>query len=780
MNKLSFSTFFLILFISATDLLSGSYGTISGRVINATTKSPLNSANVTIIGTKLGAETDSLGQFYITRVPVGLQRIKVEYIGYLPKIKTDISVSVGKVVSVSVEIKERSYQLEEAVFTLGYFPEDEKTETSRISLSSEEIRRFPGGFEDVVKTVSTLPGISINTSGGRNDLLVRGGGPSENLFLINDIEVPNINHFSNQGSSSGSLSFVNLEFVDDVSFSTGGFSVEYGDKMSSTLGLKIQDKKLKDFETKLNISASQYGLNFKTPLYDKGSLIFSARKSYLDLIFKAAGLPFVPVYTDFNLFLNYDLSPNDKLFFMGLLAIDEVDRDMSSEENKVKNGNLMDNSQNIFIGGINYRRLVLGGYLDFILSSNVYKYDFEQMDKDEVPYFSSNSIENETNLKINYFTTLSNKIGVKSGISYKRIFVDNETVFADSIYDQNGNKIPSSSLGLDGDLIQNNSSNKYSFYTDWDYILNSKLDFKFGIRWDYYDFLNNKHTFSPRGSIKYRYNPVLSFKLSGGIYYQSPSTVWMTNEANRDLKPLRNEMGVLGASYFVNDDFRLNVETYFKNYTDLPSGTIEGVNDHIVITNTGIGYGGREDNFQSFGYAELSSGGKAYSYGADISIQKKYSDTPYYGLASLSYSKTIVTPNNNKEYPSQYDQRVIFNLSGGYIFNPEWELAFKFRYYTGIPYTPVYIPSENPENPGFVKNIPDEFLEDRLSAGHHLDIRVDRTFNFKSSTLIAYVDIQNIYNYKLPEVPKYDFWENKINRHRSIGILPTIGLSYEF
>ncbi|MBN2833535.1 MAG: TonB-dependent receptor [Candidatus Delongbacteria bacterium] len=779
MKKLNISLI-IALFVMSYNLYSNNYGVISGRVIDSDTKSPLPFANVTIIDTKLGAETDSLGQFYITNVPVGLQRVQVQYIGYLPQIKTDVSVSTGKVAFVEIRIEENSYQLEEAVFTLGYFPEDEKTQTSTVSLSSEEIRRFPGGFEDVVKTVSTLPGIAVNTSGGRNDLLVRGGGPSENLFLVNDIEIPNINHFSTQGSSSGSLSFVNLEFVDDVAFSTGGFSAEYGDKMSSTLALKIQNKNIKDYETKLNISATQYGANFKAPLFDNGNLIFSARKSYLDLIFKASGLPFVPVYTDFNLFANYDLSPEDKLFVLGLVAIDEIDRDQSSEENRIRNSGLLDNTQNIFIGGISYRRLIDGGYFDLILNNNHYRYDFEQVDEDEVPYFSSKAIENESNSKLNIFKAISNKIGIKSGISYKRITTDYETIFADSIYDQNGNKVAAMDLGLDGDLISKNSSNKYSFYSDMDYLLNSYFEFKLGMRVDYYDFLNDKYSFSPRGSVKYIFNQNLSFRLSGGTYFQSPSTVWMTNKANRDLKPLRNDMGVLGANYRIDDDLKLNIEGYYKNYSDLPSGTIEGVNDYIVITNTGIGFGGREDNFQSFGYAELNSGGKAYSYGADISMQKKYSDTPYYGLTSLSYSKTIVTPNNNKEYPSQYDQRIIFNLSGGYIFNPRWEVAFKFRYFTGIPITPVYIPSENPENPGFVKNLPDEFLKDRLDAGHHLDVRVDRTFNFEKSTLIAYIDIQNVYNYKIPEIPRYNFWEDKIQKYSSIGILPTIGISYEF
>ena len=212
-------------------------------------------------------------------------------------------------------------------------------------MSREEIRRFPGGFEDVVRTVSTLPGVAINASGGRNDLLVRGGGPSENLYIINNIEVPNINHFGTQGNSSGSLSFVNLDFVDNITFSTGGFKARYGDKMSSVLELKMTEGRNDRFGSKLLVSATQYGLNFEGPVTDRGNFIFSARQSYLDLIFKAAGLPFVPVYTDFNFLAHYDLSPRDKLFFLGLSAIDRVNRDQSSLENRVRNSALLDNTQ---------------------------------------------------------------------------------------------------------------------------------------------------------------------------------------------------------------------------------------------------------------------------------------------------------------------------------------------------------------------------------------------------------------------------------------------------
>jgi hypothetical protein len=239
-------------------------------------------------------------------------------------------------------------------------------------------------------------------------------------------------------------------------------------------------------------------------------------------------------------------------------------------------------------------------------------------------------------------------------------------------------------------------------------------------------------------------------------------------------------MGIIGWDYLARNDTRFSLEGYYKRYRYLPTGTISGVTDYIVQTNTGTGYGGREDDFQSFGYFSMESNATGKSYGLELLIQKKFSEIPCYGLISFTYNKTEVTAGNGLTYPGQYDQRFIFNLSGGYIFNEKWEISTKFRYFSGVPYTPVYLPQENPIYPGRIQNLPEEYLLGRLPAGHHLDIRIDRYFTLGNSTLIVYLDIQNIYNYKIPVRPNYDFWNNTIETSNSIGILPSIGISFEF
>jgi hypothetical protein len=771
---------FILLILAAISLYAQTpTGSISGTVIDARTKEPLIAVNVLVLDTSFGAATDTEGRFNISRLPVGSYRLRFNYIGYISGLKTDIVVKSAQPAVVNIELEQSVLEGKNVLVTAGYFVEESKAQPSVIGLSREEIRRFPGGFEDVVRTVSTLPGVAINNAGGRNDLLVRGGGPAENLFTINGIEVPNINHFGTQGTSSGSLSFVNLDFVQDVTFSTGGFSARYGDKLSSVLSLTMTDAHNKHWEPKLSIAATQYGFDIENALGNNGNFIFSARRSYLDLIFKAAGLSFIPVYSDFNLIAHYDLSPRDKLFLISLSAIDNVDRDLTTLKNRVENSGIMGSDQYQAMAGINYRRVLNWGFLETTVSTNLFKYGFKQADPHLQEFFRSDAREREINANIVHYWVASKTFGVRTGVASKTILYKNNIAFADTIYDRNGNKLPITQLGVSQNSSVAKTARKFAGFTEIDWTLTPQLELNLGGRVDHYGFIDKKTYLSPRLALQYKLTPRHSLKLSGGTYYQSPSYVWVNNDVNSRLTALRNNMGVLGWEFLIEDDVRFSVETYYKKYDHLPTGTSPGVTDYIVISNTGTNYGGSRENFQSFGYFDMVSQGRGRSYGAEFLVQKKFSSTPYYGLASLSLNKSEVTAKNGLTYFGQYDQRVIFNLSGGYKPNSKWEFTAKFRYFSGVPYTPLYIKGKNPKNPDTIENLPEEYLTARVKPGHHMDIRIDRYFNFNRSTITIYVDIQNVYNNKIPLRPDYNFWNNTIDNNDQIGVLPSIGVSWE-
>jgi len=733
------SILLILFFLLSKTLFSISTGSIRGTVYDENSKNALVAVNIVLIDSQTGVSSDEQGKFILENLPVGTYRIEFSYIGYADELLTDVVVRSGKPTLINVGLVQVNMELDPIIVEAGYFVEEKMIQPSVISLNREEIRRFPGGFEDVVRTVSILPGVSVNASGGRNDLLVRGGGPSENLYVVNNIEIPNINHFNTQGTGSGSLSFINLDFVENVKFSAGGFQARYGNKLSSIVSLDLSEGRTDRFGGKGLISATQFGINLEGPFSKKGSFIFSARKSYLDLIFKAAGLPFIPVYTDFNFIADYELKPGNTLSFVGLAAVDKIDRILDTVEDRVFNSTLLDNTQNQYINGINYRHISKNGYLDIILNANVFKYKLGQADTLKKEYFNSEADEIEYGAKIQRFNKLSNKGNLLLGLSGKWIQNQNITVFADTIYNRSGNRIPLTAIGVQPDRNINTWNSSFAAFLETDWQLNRFTHADLGLRFNYFSVLAEKIYIAPRAGIKFQLTPKHSLKFNYGHYFQAPSPVWLINQENKKLKAMQNRMGIISWDYLVRKDIRFTAETYYKKYVDLPTGTIPGVNDHVVMTNTGTSYGGREDEFQSFGYFDMVSGAKGEAYGIEFLLQKKFSEIPLYGKTSLSFGKSELSAGNKKVYPAGFDQRVIFNLSCGYKFNPKWEVSGKFRYFSGIPITPMYKPSENPITPGSIQNIPQEYLSDRLNGGHHLDLRVDRFFNLKNYTIITFI-----------------------------------------
>jgi hypothetical protein len=760
----------------ATSAVAAGLGSIEGRVVDAQIRAPLPRADVVIASTGRGAYTDLDGRYRIVDLEPGTYSLTFSYVSYETAVATDVVVKPGAPVIVDQELFFSAIEGATIEVRPSFFPDDPGTPVSTVTLSREEIRRFPGGLEDVVRTVATLPGVALLNSGGRNDLLVRGGGPSENLYLIEGIEVPNINHFGNQGTAGGALSFVNLDFVDAVDFSTGGFGAKYGDRMSSSMAIELRGGRSDRLGGKATLSATQFGLNLEGPVAGSGSFLFSARQSYLDLLFRALGQPFIPIYTDLNAFAEVDLSPRYQLSIIGLAALDRIERDLSTEENRVKNAALLDNSQNRWIGGARLRRLVDRGYVDVSLGVNRTDFALAQGDTSQTVYYRSDAVETETALRASTFLRFANLFDLDTGLQLKNADVENRTAFADSVYDRSGNRVPREELDLPARIDLDASGVKLGGWGELHRRFGGALDVSAGLRVDVYEYLDTPTYLAPRFSARFRATERLQLGGSFGTYYQSPSYVWIANPVNDGLRALRNDMAVVGFDYLLRDDLNFSAELYAKRYRDLPAGATEGTS-HLVLTNTGIGFGGNEDDFQSFGYFPLESTGTGNARGIDLLLQKKFSDTPWYGSAGLTLGRSRFTAPNGQTYPGQYDQPVIVSLNAGYVINSKWQLGAKWRYASGAPYTPVYDPALND---GQIQNLPDEYLSARLDAFHALDVRVDRRFSFGSWSMIAFVDIQNIYDHRAQEVPRWDFWNQEIVDRDELGFFPTIGLSGEF
>lgn len=736
-------------------------GIITGKVIDKTTKQPLIGVNLIVVGTSIGAASDIDGNFKIINLQPGTYSVTASYIGFTESSKSDIVVSSTRPKEVNFELAESTINIEGVTVTAGYYNQVITEPLSVTSFSNEEIRRTPGGFEDVVRALSVIPGVA-KQSGGRNDLVVRGGAPSENLYLVDGFVVPNINHFATQGATGGTNSYIDLDYVDKSTFSTGGFSVKYGDKLSSVLGIDLREGRKDRIGGKALISATQFGLNLEGPITDNDDFIFSIRRSYLDFLFNAFGFSFVPQYYDMLFKYNYRIDNNNKLSLLFVGTLDDVNFNNNNMEDQVDNARILASSQKQYTFGVSYRHLMGKGFLNLRYGRNYIAYDSFQKDSLLNPIFLNNSKEATNDFTADMVLKVGKSSEINVGAGYSLIRSKNEIQFTDDFVTSFGDTLPLSYVN------NNNYYHKANLFFLYNTTLFERFVINAGLRGEYFNPLKTKFTISPRASFKYVASSVVSLNFSAGIYRQSPSYIWLAYPGNDKLEPIQVEQFIFGADHLFTPSTRFKLEFFYKNYSKYATSELR---DYLVLANSGSGFGGAEDNYAYFGLEELSSRGTGTSRGIEISVQQKASDIPVYGIASLTYSETRFTAIDNINRVGQYNQNWILNLSGGYILGSDWIFSAKFRFASGFPYTPIY---------QYGAQKVSEYLTEELPISHSLDVRIDKIWDFGGMNLITYIDIQNIYNRKNLNGYRWDYNENKVVGQEEFGILPSIGVSLEF
>ncbi len=763
MRRLRTNPLVLALCIFAANSFSQtSAGSLNGVILAELTQEPIAGANVVILNSTLGAAADVQGRFVIANFPIGTYQVRISAVGYKPVIITDVVIAAARSVELVVRLEDAVISGEEVEVMASYFQRTPDEPVSAQRLSFEEIRRSPGAFEDVVRAISVLPGVA-QAQPGRNDLVVRGGAPSENLFVVDNIEIPNINHFGTQGASGGPLSYINLDFVRETAFSTGGFGVRYGDRLSSVLTIDLQDGRRDHIGGKGTISASQFGINLQGPINEQGSFIFSARRSYLDLIFKAAGFSFVPEYWDFLGRVNYNLDGSNSLTFLAVGAIDDVNFLNKDNDARFDNSRILGTAQRQYASGVTWQHLFAKGLIRTTLGRTYANYDGIQRDSLLNPIFVNKSKEGETSVRADLLFKPTTGTELSFGAQYKSIRFTSELALPEygTSYGD--------TLNVD---VQGYASTafKAASYAQLSQRFLDKFELTVGGRLDYFDLLETKTYISPRASLAFSISPLTSIALSAGVYRQSPSYIWLVaNADNRKLRALRADQYILSVEHLLNADLKVRIEGFYKRYSDYPASFAR---TYLVLANTGGGFGGTTENFDSFGLERLVSGGNGQARGVELLIQKKLSDMPLYGLLSLTLGETSFSALDGVERPGAFDQRVIMNLSGGYRFDDRWEASMKFRFSSGQPYTPF-------NNVG-AQNV-SAYNSLRVKNAHSLDVRVDRRWNFTSWNLIVYLDLQNVYNNKFSGSARWNPREQKVEfDENAIGILPSIGVSAEF
>lgn len=754
-------------------LFSQQKGLIRGTVLNVNTGKLL--AGVTITVNELGAKTqsDSLGQFRIM-VPVGTYQLSASCLDYLTQIKYNIVVGSGNPQSVNFDLQQQLNNLKEVNISFSKAKSavatDMVTPLSVQQLTTEEIKSSPGGNFDVSKVVQTLPGVGIsNGVGERNDIIIRGGAPNENVYYLDGIEIPVLNHFQTQGSSGGAQGILNVSFIESLKLSSSAFDSRYDNPLASTFVIKQREGNSERLAGNARISFTETALTLEGPLSKNTTFLASARKSYLSFLFKLIDLPIRPDFDDFQYKLTHKFNAKTKLTAIGLGAIDRFSfaptKESTLENTYVLRSTPYINQWNYTVG-FNLNRQIDNGYFNFTISRNVFDNSlnkFEDEQKNETKRslkVQSQEIENKFRFDINKFL---NGWKLSAGLMAQQVGYKADLF----------NKVSSEITNEEGSVIIPEKvirfNNQIYF---WKYgafiqasknIFNDKILLSGGVRTDVNTFTNSGDnplkTLSPRLSLAYHLSPKWDVSASVGTYFKIPAYTmlgYLDNAGvavNRNMKYIQSTHYVLGTQFLPRNDLRFTFETFYKQYNNYPVSLANGTS----LANQGAEYA-------SVGSESVVSSGEGETYGFELFLQQKLVNKLFY-VASYSYVVSKFSGLDKQLISSSWDNRHLLSVTLGYKLKRNWDLGVKYRYAGGSPYTPFNLEVSRQNYLSLGTGIADYSLlnSERLNAFNQMDFRVDKRINFRKTAINLYVDIQNILKKENENFPKYTFKRTEDN-----------------
>lgn len=766
---------------------------IKGTVIDKASRQPLEFINVLVLGLGRGGVTDAEGHFNIGEVPPGIYRLQASAVGYKTILTPEYIVST-KDLTIQIETEENLTELEGVTVTASPFRRDPESPVGLRIIGLQEIEKSPGANRDISRIVQSYPGVAFSPARYRNDLIVRGGSPSENRFYLDGVEIPNINHFSTQGASGGPVGIINADLIREVNFYTGAFPTDRGNAMSSVLDFKLRDGDMERNSLKATLGASEVSLASNGHIGKKTSYLVSVRQSYLQFLFDMLGLPFLPTFTDAQFKLKTRFNANNELTILGLGGIDnmKLNTKLDGEKAEYILSYLPKIQQETFTLGAVYRHYA-GIHVQSVVVSHSYlnNRNTKYLNNDESSAdnlsLKLRSVEQETKFRIKNTSTFGNwKINFGANLDYsqytnttfQRVYIDEGRTFDYHTY------LGMWRWGIFGTINYATTDERFTA--------------SLGVRTDANNFSSGMKgmgdQLSPRLSLSYRLTDGLYLSGNAGLYYQLPPYTGLgfkdNNGAwvNKYLRYMSVSQESLGLSWHPGNTFELSAEGFYKQYDKIPFSIADG----IPLACKGNDYG-------VIGNEALSSTAQGRAYG--IEILMKWLIAKKLNLASsFTLFKSEYRNNKQSEYiASAWDNRYIFNMSGTYNFPHNWSLGMKISCIGGAPYTPYDVEKSSLVTAWNAQGRPyydyTKYNTGRLPAFSQLDVRVDKTFYLKRCMLGFYIDLQNVTNSKFkqpdilmstgvienPSAPMAEQrYKMKYITQKSGTSMPTLGITFEY
>jgi CarboxypepD_reg-like domain/TonB dependent receptor/TonB-dependent Receptor Plug Domain len=796
----------LFTFLLLSKMAFGQSGTIKGKVFNKLNNEGVPFANVVIQGTSQGSAADGEGYFEITGLNPGQYNVEATFVGFKSLVIFEVQVTNARPVLLEFALEEEAQQLKEIEVTASNtFVKNDESPLSLRSIGPAEIKRTPGGNRDVSKVIRSLPGVA-SPPGFRNDIIIRGGAPSENTFYLDGIQIPVINHFQTQGSSGGPVGMLNVDLLKEVNFYSGAFPANRGNTLSSVFDFQLRDGRTDKWTFNGIVGATDLGVTFDGPVSEKSSLVISARRSYLKFLFSAFNLPFLPIYNDLQFKYKYKFNSKNQLTILGIGAIDDFELNMDAPE---KAESVADREEAEYIlniipvstqwnytTGVKYDHFRSRGNTSVILSTNTLKnssvkYQGNDTSDPNKLIQDYESRETETRLRLETYESINSKYSLVGGLNFERAVYDTRDY--------------SRLVNIDGVVVRDFTSlftmNKWGLFGQASAKYFEKLTLSLGLRADannYSDEMNNLlDQLSPRLSASYSFSDRVNANFNTGIYYQLPaytvlgyrnSTTGELENKNNGVKYIRSKHLVSGLEFNLEHNARITAEGFYKWYEQYPFLTEE----MISLANLGADFG-------TVGNAPVKSISNGRSYGLELLYQQKLWKG-FYGILAYTFVKSEFETKDLEFAPSAWDNRHLVSVTGGKRFGKNWELGIRWLFTAGAPYTPYDVQETVRKTNWDVRpyGIPDYNLLNtrRISSFHQLDVRLDKKYYFTRWSLNVYLDVQNVYNYVTKFQDNIDvqkdsngtpivnpdndaFYIPKYIQSTSGTVLPTIGIIVE-
>lgn len=764
-------------------------GGIQGRVASPE-GAPSPNVKVCVLDLNRCATSAADGRFRIADLRAGDYQLELTPPGGVATLSDVVQVRAGLEGTVEITLDTIDAVQQSITVSDSVFVAPEEVKNSSFLVTRKEVFQAAGALQDVSRYVQSLPGVAIGSNDFRNDIIVRGGSPLENLFIVDNIEIPNINAFANFASAGGTVSILDANLLQDVNFLTGGYPAPYINRVSSVLQITQREGDRKAFRGQLTSGFAGGGVVLEGPIKQgKGSWVTSVRRSFLDLFTDDIGFGGVPVVYTTNSKVVYDLTARDRIWVANLTGVDNIRlgpaEGTSFGENDDQDGpNEFDIRYNGWRSatGLNWQRLFgakgvgLLGVTHSEASVNSRVRDLVRFTlpdptipvNDLIPnsplVFGENSREGETTLKYDFTGYLPMLDKIQAGGSFKlfRIRYDAQQPL--------GDLNPFSPVaGVNPFFIdERDTATQSGGYLQTSRNLTSRLNLTLGGRVDRYQILGTTR-FSPRAGISYRISDKLSWRASYGQYFQQPLFFFLTVfPVNRGTVPFRADHLITGFSYEISPTLRFTVEGYAKQYKDYPTAL-----EYPSLSLANVG-----DTFDvSSLLFPITSAGRGRVRGIEFFVEKKFRDR-WFGQANLSFSRTRHAALDGIFRPGSFDYPVIANFVGGYRLNSKWELSTRTSFLSGRPFTPFDLEeSTRQRRPIFdLSRVNAERADDYF----RLDVRVDRTFTVRDKPFIVFLGVQNLTNRKNFAQLQWDRVANQQKIGEQLGLFPLIGLDWRF